>query len=320
VNNKKQIGIFETLFYEGRNLLTFTGIVLVFSGVFIIVQSFIGEFLPHDTNYLGMNAQTLGSLNQKIVNFMFHDRISFGGTLISIGVLYMWLSEFPLRRKEDWAWWVFLISGVLGFASFLTYLGYGYFDSYHGYSSLLLIPIYCIGLYKSYESFKRRPSIQSLATTVNRAGLSSKTGIGYSLLYSTSIGIALGGLVIMLVGMTFVYVPQDLNYMSMCSTDFDQINPRLTPLIAHDRASFGGGLFSTGLTIFLIIKCCHPSKNLWQILFVTLGAGFISSIGVHFMIGYLDFIHLAPAYLGCIMAATGLLLTYKDMMNRDETK
>ncbi len=311
-------GIFETLFFEGKNLLTFIGIILVFSGIFIIAQSFIGEFLPHDTNYLGMNAQTLRSINPNIVNFMFHDRISFGGSIISIGTLYIWLSEFPLRLKEEWAWWTFFISGFLGFAGFLTYLGYGYFDSYHGYSSLLLILIFCIGLYKSYQSFDKRPSFYSLMSTGNKVNCKTKSGIGYLFIYLTSIGIALGGLVVMGVGMTSVYVPQDLQYMSMCSGDFVKINPKLTPLIAHDRASFGGGLFSIGLTIFLIVKLSTPTKNLWQILLISLSVGFITSIGVHFLIGYLNFTHLAPAYLGAMMASVGLILTYKNMTETNE--
>jgi len=37
-----------------------------------------------------------------------------------MGALYMWLAEFPLRNREAWAWWVFVISGLSGFGSFLT--------------------------------------------------------------------------------------------------------------------------------------------------------------------------------------------------------
>ena len=61
----------------------------------------------------------------------FHDRVSFGGTLIAIGVLYLWLLEFPLRRGEEWAWWTLLLSGCLGFSSFFAYLIYGYLDLWH---------------------------------------------------------------------------------------------------------------------------------------------------------------------------------------------
>lgn len=317
MNTVDHRGIFETLFFEGKNLLTFTGLILVFSGVFVAVQSFIGEFLPQDTLYLGMDAKTLGAYNQNIVNFMFHDRISFGGTLVAIGLLYIWLAEFPLRQKQDWAWWIFFLSGIIGFVSFLTYLGYGYFDSYHGYATVLLLPIYLIGLIKSYQSFETKPKLSSLNKVQIKPNLKSSIGIGYLFLYITTIGITLGGIVIMIVGMTSVYVPQDLEYMTMCSGDFVKVNPRLTPLIAHDRASFGGGLFTVGQTIFFIIKCAHPTKNLWQIIFFSLSIGFISAIGVHFLIGYLNFIHLAPAYLGALLFTIGISLTYKQMIKGD---
>ena len=44
------------------------------------------------------------------------------------------------------------------------------------------------------------------------------------------------------------------------------------------------------------------------------GARF-SAVGVHPLIGYLDFIHLAPAAGGAAVFALGLALTYKPMVN-----
>lgn len=61
----------------------------------------------------------------RILHFMIHDRISFGGVLIAIGVFYLWLTQVPLRRQESRAWWTLALSSVAGFLSFLSYLGYG---------------------------------------------------------------------------------------------------------------------------------------------------------------------------------------------------
>ena len=36
--------------------------------------------------------------------FMLHDRVAFGGALVSVGVLYIYLALFPLRAGEAWAW------------------------------------------------------------------------------------------------------------------------------------------------------------------------------------------------------------------------
>ena len=84
-----------------------------------------------------------------MVHFMFHDRVAFGGVLIAIGTLYLWLTEFPLRRREEWAWWTLVAGGAIGFASFLAYLGYGYLDTWHGTATLGLLPMFGVGLWKS---------------------------------------------------------------------------------------------------------------------------------------------------------------------------
>ena len=99
-------------------------------GAFAIFQAATGHFLPHDAAYLGMTASELCALHScRILHFMIHDRVSFGGVLVAIGVLYMWLASFPLRRRESWAWWALALSSLAGFLSFLSYLGYGSLDS-----------------------------------------------------------------------------------------------------------------------------------------------------------------------------------------------
>ncbi len=70
---------------------------------------------------------------------MFHDRVAFGGVLLAIGALYCWITAFLLRDGEGWSWWALLLSGAVGFASFLAYLGYGYLDTWHGAATLLLL-------------------------------------------------------------------------------------------------------------------------------------------------------------------------------------
>ena len=37
---------------------------------------------------------------------MIHDRLSFGGALVALGLVYGWLVEFPLRQRRAWAWWL----------------------------------------------------------------------------------------------------------------------------------------------------------------------------------------------------------------------
>src|SRR5262249_62104114 len=98
----------------------------------------------------------------RIVHFMAHDRVSFGGSIISIGALYAWLGRVPLQRGEAWAFWTVLIAGVIGFGSFLTYLGYGYLDVWHGRATLALLPVFVVGLIRSFATLRGPRGISSL--------------------------------------------------------------------------------------------------------------------------------------------------------------
>src|SRR5664279_5655729 len=140
-------GFFETFIGDGRSLIKLTALLMMGSGAFALFQAGTGHFLPQDTEYLGMTAAQLCTLHGcRIVHFMVHDRVSFGGVLLAIGVMYLWLAEFPLRKGESWAWWALAISGGAGFLSFLAYLGYGYLDSWHGAATLGLLPLFIAGL------------------------------------------------------------------------------------------------------------------------------------------------------------------------------
>ena len=57
------------------------------------------------------------------------------------------------------------------------------------------------------------------------------------------------GLAIVTIGTFVVFVPQDLVYLGLDRATLDNIDPLLVPLIAHDRAGFGGGLATAGLTV-----------------------------------------------------------------------
>jgi hypothetical protein len=244
---------------------------------------------------------------------MIHDRVSFGGAILGVGVLYLWLAEFPLSAGQAWAWWTFFISGIVGFASFLAYLGYGYLDSWHGAATLVLLPMFGLGLYRSLSILPAEHSIRSLFRPGALSSARTAFGVGHRLLLVTSLCLVLGGLIIMSVGMTTVFVPQDLEYMNLCVGDLEAVNSRLVPLIAHDRAGFGGGVCCCGLTMFFCIFCSSPSRSLWQALAVTGVAGFGTAIGVHYPIGYTSWTHLAPAYLGAMMFVAGMVLTYREM-------
>jgi hypothetical protein len=310
-------GLATALIDDGRPLLTFTGLMLVLSGLFALFLSVSGNFLPHDVAYLQMTSGELCSINEcRIVHFMFHDRVSFGGSLIAIGTLYLWIVEFPLRQRQPWAWWLLVLSGLLGFGSFLAYLGYGYLDTWHGAATLALLPCFLIGLKKTCRRLDRPARVSSLLHSADTITWATPSGIGRLLLLITAGSLAVGGLIIMTVGMTCVFVPQDLQFMGLTTERLQALNPRLIPLIAHDRAGFGGGVFTCGVTMFFCIWCGEPSRSLWQALLITGIAGFGTAIAVHPAIGYTDLFHLGPALLGAAMFVLGIALTSQQYNRR----
>jgi hypothetical protein len=307
-------GFFEALIGDGSPLLSVTGLSLVLVGGFALFLAATGHFLPHDVQFLGMTANQLCAVHGcRIVHFMVHDRVSFGGALIAVGSLYMWLAEFPLRRREAWAWWLFVVSGIAGFGSFLAYLSYGYLDTWHGVATLFLLPVFVGGLAVSFRRLPKPTSIRALLISPTDASWRSQLGIGRMCLIATAAGMIAGGLTIMFVGMTSVFVPQDLTFMQVTASDLQVLNPRLTSLIAHDRAGFGGGICACGITVLFAVWCGKPSRSLWQALCLAGCAGFSAAIGVHPLVGYVDFSHLAPAILGALAFAVGLALTCKPM-------
>lgn len=311
---EEQEGLLEAVIGDGRPLIRLSAVLLILSGLFAFFLSATRHFLPHDIAHLGMTADDLCTINEcRIVHFMIHDRVSFGGALIGIGILYLWLVEFPLSQGRAWSWWLLVLSGLAGFGSFLLYLGYGYLDTWHGMATLALLPCYVGGLIKTHLIIESPAPISSLAKGSEAIRWDSVYAVGRLLLLATAFCLGLGGLIIAGVGTTTVFVPQDLEFMGLSADSLRAINPRLVPLIAHDRAGFGGGVCCCGVTMFFCLWCGSASRGLWQALLLTGLAGFGTAIGVHPVVGYMSFSHLLPAVLGATMFAAGMLMTFRRM-------
>jgi hypothetical protein len=263
---------FGTMAGDGRPLLLLVSLGLLLSGLFALFLGVTGQFLPHDERFLGMTAQHLCSVHGcRIVHFMIHDRIAFGGALVAIGLFYLWLVAFPLSEGRAWAWWLLLVSSGVGFASFLAYLGYGYLDTWHGVATLALLPCFVGGLVRSRPMLVNPRGIGSMLTTSVPLSWTTAEGVGRICLLATAIGMTAGGLTILTLGVTWVFVPQDFTFLGLGVEEMHTLNPRLVLCLA-------------GLV------------------------GFGAAIGVHFAIGYIDLVHLAPAVLGATLYLAGLVL------------
>ncbi|HEV7573960.1 MAG TPA: hypothetical protein VGQ21_20895, partial [Thermoanaerobaculia bacterium] len=169
-------------------------------------------------------------------------------------------------------------------------------------ATLALLPLFVAGLVRTRAL---------RAEHVSRAAfeIHSRPGVGRILLLMATFGIIAAGLTIMTVGMTSVFVPTDIVFMGITPAELRHVNPHLVPLIAHDRAGFGGALVSCGLAMFLAVLYGTPSRNLWQALAAAGVTGFCAAIVVHPVIGYTDLFHLGPAIAGFVVFFIGIAIT-----------
>ncbi|WP_419805328.1 hypothetical protein [Terriglobus sp.] len=317
VINDDATGLFPALIEDGRPLLGLMALGLILSGIFALFLAATHTFLPHDIAYLGMQPQQLCDLHAcRIVHFMFHDRVSFGGTLIAIGTLYLWLLAFPLPRGEAWAWLTLLLSGIWGFLTFFAYLLYGYLDWWHAVATLGLLPLFIVGIVRTRSLVKGPVRMRCLLAPSLRLTLRTREGFGRACLLFTGAGMTLAGSIITILGATVVFVPQDMTYLDFTRSQLNALNPRLIPLIAHDRAGFGGGLACCGLLVLLIVWKAVPARALWQALLIGGVTGFGCAIGIHFPMEYTSFSHLLPAYIGAALYAVGIVCYWPGAKQR----
>jgi len=301
-------GLAATLVGDGRPLLSLLAVGLLVSGLFALFLAATVTFLPQDVAFLGMDPRALCALNQcRIVHFIFHDRVSFGGTLMAIGTLYLWLIAVPLEHGERWAWWTLMLSGAMGFLSFLTWLIYHYLDTWHLTASVALLPLWVFGMWRTRRLLSEPGGWREVTRPVAALELKTRAGVGRACLLFAGAGMIAAGLTIMVLGSTVVFVPQDIVYFGFTPAQLNAINPHLVPLIAHDRAGFGGGLASCGACVFAIVWKARMSRALWQALLVAGLIGFGCAIGIHYPMGYMNLSHLAPAWAGAIIYMSGVV-------------
>src|SRR6185369_2549149 len=87
------------------------------------------------------------TINPRLLAFMAHDRVTLAGTMIAIGVLYLGLSLFGVRRGLHWAQKAIFISAFTGFASFFLFLGFGYLDTLHAFVTVALLQLLLLGVH-----------------------------------------------------------------------------------------------------------------------------------------------------------------------------
>jgi dihydroorotate dehydrogenase len=202
--------------------------------------------LPYDEAYLDMTREQIAQINPRLLLFMSHDRITLAGTMLAIGVFYSFLAWHGVRRGAHWAWLTILSSALSGFASFFLFLFFGYFDPFHALVTAILFQLLLAGWQGKLDS-PALPHFPNLSDTL--AWKMSQWG--QLLFVAQGVALIVGGCVISYVGSTTVFVHEDLEFMRTTREALLGLHPRLIPVVAHDRASFGGMLIANGLATLL---------------------------------------------------------------------
>lgn len=303
----------EPSFWTNWGWMCLLGLSMMLGGIIAWMIAASSVLLPYDESFLGLARSQVAAINGNLLNFMSHDRITLAGTMLSIGILYYQLARHGLRHGLHWAKTAVWASCGVGFPSFFLYLGYGFFDPLHAAAAVILLPMFLLAMRNNPDRPNRLP------VNLHNSGVWRRGLWGQLCFIVVGISLCIGGIVIAYIGITDVFVPTDLGYLCTSSNALDLANPRLVPLIAHDRAGFGGALLSDAIGILIVALWGLQQGARWQwwTLLWSGAPGFIAGLSVHYAIGYTDFIHLLPAYFVLIVYIAGLILLYPYLMTKE---
>jgi hypothetical protein len=283
------------------------GAGMMFGSVLALLIAATRVVLPYDEAFVGMSRDELTVVNPRLLAFMAHDRVSLAGTMIAIGVMYVGLSLYGVRRGLHWAQKSIFFSAFTGFVSFFLFLGFGYFDTFHAFVTATLLQLLLLGVHARLGT--HIPTIAPMAGS-DRAWRRSLWG--QLLLIVHGCALLGAGVAISTVGITQVFVHEDLQFMQTTADALQAANPRLVPVVAHDRATFGGMLLASGWVFLLpaLWGFRNGSAWLWWTLLIAGAAAYTAAIGVHYAVGYTDAMHLLPAFTGLALFSAGLGLSH----------
>jgi dihydroorotate dehydrogenase len=285
----------------------------VLQGLAMIVGALLATYfaltlviLPYDEAASGITRDAILRLNPKVLKFMAHDRFTLAGTMLSLGLLYTSLGWNGVRRGRAWAQEAVVYSAFTGFLTFFAFIGYGYFDQFHAFVAAALLPI----------------AVQCAASQVLPAAPLARSdlvndrawrwsAVGQLCFVVEAIGLILAGLVIMLVGARYVFVATDLAFLGTTGEAMTSVYPRLVPLIAHDRATFGGMLLSSGIAVLLttLWGFARGERWIWRTFLLAGYLAYAATLWIHASIAYTDPLHLSPVFIGLFLHTAGLALT-----------
>ncbi len=286
------------------------GIAMLGGGLLALIIAMTRVVLPYDEQYLGMTAAELkDKVNPRLLDFMAHDRVTLAGTMLAVGIQYIFLAWCGIRRGLHWAKFTVIASAFAGFGTFFLFLGFGYFDPFHAFVTAILFQFLLL-------AFQGRLAVAEPPRLPNLTGdwRWKLAQWGQLLLIVEAAAVMAAGATICTIGSTSVFVPEDLEFMQTTAEHLRSANPRLVPVVAHDRASFGGMLLSVGIATLLPALWGVRQGETWLLWMLGLAGsiGYLATLAVHLHVGYTSFDHLAPAVagLGLLWLALAMLSPY----------
>jgi dihydroorotate dehydrogenase len=282
------------------------GLLMIIGGGLAWFVGATRVILAYDLAFLGLDRAGVAALNPRLLDFMSHDRITLAGTMISIGVLYTALAWNGIRRREHWARQSIMLSAGIGLASFFLFVFHGYFDPLHFVQWVVALLCFEVGRRWRADA----PPVVPMPDLANDRAWRAAAA-GQLLFVMLAIGLIGGGLTIAALGATAVFVPEDLEFLQTTRAAVAAANPNLLPLIAHDRAGFGGALVADGLAVLTLALWGfrRGARWVWAALLLAGLPGLVAALGIHLSVGYLDAGHLAPPALALGLYLGGLLLS-----------
>ncbi len=283
------------------------GAGMLFGSLLALAIAMTRVVLPYDEAFVGLYAHQLTEINPRLLDFMAHDRVSLAGTMVAIGAMYLGLSLQGVRRGLHWAQQSIFISAFTGFASFFLFLGFGYLDTFHAFVTAVLFQFLLMALHSRLGTYRPEVAPELRSTRAWRRGL-----WGQLLLVIHGFGLLGAGATISAIGVTGVFVKEDLEFMHTTAHALTSAHARLVPLVAHDRATLGGMLLASGWVFLLPVLWGfrNGSAWLWWTLLVAGCSAYAAALGIHLDVGYTSLVHLLPAFGGLGLLLLGLGLSY----------
>jgi hypothetical protein len=291
---------------------TLLGAAMLGGGLLALAIAATTVVLPYDEDALGLTRAEIAAINPRLLPFMAHDRVSLAGLMIAVGVLYLGLSLGGVRRGHAWARTTIFISAFTGFAGFFLFLGFGYLDVFHAFVTALLFQLMLLAVHA-------RPSPAAPDQPLPPEGVPPRRAAwGQWILVFHGFGLLAAGLTISTIGVTHVFVMEDLEFMNTTADALLTAHPRLVPLVAHDRATMGAMLLATGWAFLLApLWGARPGSTwLWWTLLIAGLCAYGAALGVHFAVGYTAPMHLLPAFSGLVLLLVGLGLSRSLLCRR----